>query len=302
MSGRVLVVDDSTVVRMVLRRDLEAHGWEVAEAHDGVEALELCRAQPPDILLLDVEMPRLNGYQVLAALRQDAELAEIPVIFLTARSTSDHVAEGLRRGAEDYLRKPFETPELMARLLVARRTKDLRDQLRARNVELERLATTDMLTDIENRRSIQRRLEEAISRSARHGTPLSVVLVDIDHFKQVNDRHGHQAGDEVLREVAARLRTRLRREDSCGRWGGEEFLLVLQDTDGEAATVVAEDLRARVADRPVGAAALSVTISLGVAEWQGDAEDGLIQRADVALYEAKASGRNTFRRAGVPLV
>ena len=287
---------------MVLRRDLEAHGWDVTEAHDGVEALELCRAQPPDILLLDVEMPRLNGYQVLAALRQDAELAEIPVIFLTARSTSDHVAEGLRRGAHDYLRKPFETPELMARLLVARRTKDLRDQLRARNVELERLATTDMLTDLDNRRSVQRRLEEAISRSARHGTPLSIVLIDIDHFKQVNDRHGHQVGDEVLREVAARLRTRLRLEDSCGRWGGEEFLLVLQDTDGEAATVVAEDLRARVADRPVGGAALPVTISLGVAEWQGDAEDALIQRADVALYEAKAGGRNTFRRAGVPLV
>jgi two-component system, cell cycle response regulator len=301
MTGRVLVVDDSTLVRMVLRRDLEAHGWEVVEAHDGVEALELCRAQPPDIMLLDVEMPRLNGLQVLDTLRRDAELAEIPVIFLTARSSSDNVAEGLRRGAHDYLRKPFETPELMARLLVARRTKDLRDQLRRRNEELERLATTDMLTDLENRRSIQRRLEQAISRSARHGTPLSIVLIDIDHFKQVNDRHGHQAGDEVLREVAARLRTRLRREDSCGRWGGEEFLLVLQDTDGEAATVVAEDLRGRIADQPVGSAELPVTISLGVAEWLREAEDALIQRADVALYEAKAAGRNTFRRAGLTL-
>jgi two-component system cell cycle response regulator len=295
MSGRVLVADDSAVVRAVLARELAAHGWDVTEAVDGAQALELCRADPPDILLLDIEMPRLNGFQLLAALQRETVLAELPVIFLTARSSAESVADGLRRGAHDYLRKPFETPELVARLLVAQRMKALRDELRERNRELERLATIDLLTGLHNRHSIQLQLEAAISRAARHHTPLSLLLVDIDHFKQVNDEHGHAGGDKLLQRFATRLRARLRHEDSCGRWGGEEFLVLLPDTDGADALTLAEDLRARLADE------LPVTVSIGVAEREGDAANALVARADAALYEAKSAGRDATRRAGAPV-
>jgi diguanylate cyclase (GGDEF)-like protein len=294
-NARVLIADDSAAVRKVLRRELTSNGWDVREAPGGAEALELCRADPPEILLLDIEMPRVNGFQVLSAMRRDSSLAEIPVIFLTAHSSPSEVAEGLRRGAHDYLRKPCQTPELVARLLVARRTKHLRDELRARNQELERLATTDVLTELKNRRSIQLELQAAVSRAARHETALSVLLIDIDHFKQVNDGHGHMVGDEVLQEVVRRLRSRLRLEDSCGRWGGEEFLVLLPDTTGEAAAILAENLRSLVGDAPIGAAELRVTISIGAAQWRGEAPDELIRRADAALYDAKAAGRNAVR-------
>jgi two-component system cell cycle response regulator len=300
MNGRVLVADDSAVVRLVLERELNAHGWSVTQAADGVQALERCQADPPDIILLDIEMPRLNGFQVLAALQRDAALADIPVIFLTARSSPESVAEGLRRGAHDYLRKPFETPELVARLLVAQRMKALRDELRARNHELERLATIDALTGLHNRRSIQLQLDAAISRAARHRQPLSVLLMDIDHFKQVNDARGHAAGDAVLQQVAARLRGRLREEDACGRWGGEEFLVLLPDTDAAAAMTLAEDVRGIVSAEPFGEARLALTVSIGAAEWQSEAANGLIARADAALYVAKGAGRDATHRAATP--
>jgi diguanylate cyclase (GGDEF)-like protein len=300
MSDRVLVADDSRVVREVLVRELGAAGWEVVPAGDGAEALDLCRQLAPDIVLLDIEMPRLNGYQVLAAMQRDAELAAIPVLFLTGRDSSSDVAEGLRRGAHDYLRKPFDTTELLARLDLARRMKRLQDELRARNEELERLATTDVLTGLHNRRSIQELLEAGVSRSVRHGTALSVLLVDVDHFKLVNDTHGHAAGDDVLRELSERLRTRLRREDSCGRWGGEELLVLLPDTTGSEAVALGQALRELVAARAFTATGVGVTISVGVAAWDGESADGLVQRADAALYEAKGAGRDAVRQAGAP--
>jgi diguanylate cyclase (GGDEF)-like protein len=298
VSGRVVIADDSRVVRSVLARELTAAGWEVAEAADGAEALELCMEQSPDIVLLDIEMPRMNGFQALAALRRQPALAEIPVIFLTGRDSSADVAEGLRRGAHDYLRKPFETLELVARLRVAKRMKELQDELRARNEELERLATTDVLTGLHNRRSVADQLEAAVSASGRHGTELSVLLLDVDHFKQVNDVHGHAIGDTVLRELAERLLARLRREDVCGRWGGEELLLVLPNTGAADAARLAEDVRALVAGAPFAAGAVQASASIGVATWSSESADGLVQRADAALYEAKAAGRDIVRQAG----
>jgi two-component system cell cycle response regulator len=298
MTGRVLVADDSKVVRTVLVRELTGAGWEVAEAGDGVEALERCAEQAPDIILLDIEMPRLNGFQTLAALRRDPALADIPVIFLTGRDSGADAAEGLRRGAHDYLRKPFETMELVARLRVAQRMKLLQDELRARNEELERLATTDLLTGLHNRRSMQEHLEIETSRVARHGGPLTVLLLDIDHFKQINDVHGHAAGDDVLRELPDRLLGCLRREDVCGRWGGEELLVLLPDSDAHDGAEVAERLRSVIAATPFPPLGLTITASIGLAGWDGDTPDRLLQRADAALYEAKAAGRDTVRRAG----
>jgi diguanylate cyclase (GGDEF)-like protein len=297
--GYVLVADDSAVVRKVLRDRLGEQGWTVREAADGAEALEICREAPPEVVLLDIEMPRLNGYQVLAALKGEPTLEDVPVIFLTARSGGQHVADGLRRGAHDYLRKPFETEELVARVLVARRTRALRDELRRHNAELERLATTDPLTCLFNRRFMADQLDALVGRATRHGAALSTLLIDVDDFKAVNDTHGHATGDAVLREVAARIRARLRREDVCGRWGGEEFLVLLPDTAGDRAAIVAESLRAFVASKPIpaGAAEVRVKISAGVAEWSGESADELLRRADAALYEAKAAGRDTVCRA-----
>jgi diguanylate cyclase (GGDEF)-like protein len=293
--GHVLVADDSAVVRKVLRDRLGEQGWAVEEARDGVEALERAHRSPPEVILLDIEMPRMNGYETLAALKAAPGLRDIPVIFLTARDDATDVADGLRRGAHDYLRKPFETPELVARLLVAQRTKALRDELRAHNVQLERLATTDALTGLVNRRVTQERLEEAVSRSRRHGRPLSALMIDVDHFKGINDALGHAAGDEVLVALATAVRDRLRREDVCGRWGGEELAVVLPDTTVEEAALVGEALRLTVATLPLRAPA---TISVGVAERrEHDSAETLVRRADAALYAAKRAGRNTVRVA-----
>ncbi|MET0769697.1 MAG: diguanylate cyclase [Solirubrobacteraceae bacterium] len=297
----VLVADDSAVVRKVLSDRLGEQGWEVREAADGAAALELAAAEPPQTVLLDIEMPRLNGFQVLAAFKAEPSLRDVPVIFLTARDSSEQVADGLRRGAHDYLRKPFETAELVARLIVAQRTRALRDDLRARNEELQRLATTDVLTGLYNRRFMTDHLESLVSRSARHGSPLSAVLLDVDHFKALNDGHGHAAGDEALRQVAERLRGRLRREDVAGRWGGEEFLVLLPDTDGSRALLAAEALRTALAAAPLalGDEAVDVRISAGVAEWSDESADALLRRADAALYDAKDAGRDAVRLAGV---
>ncbi len=283
VSGLILVADDSAVMRAVLRGELTKHGWDVAEAVDGVDAVERCRELRPHILLLDIEMPRMNGYQVLATLTADPELADIPVIFLTGRDSGRDVAEGLRRGAHDYLRKPFEPVELLARLLVAHRTRVLREELRD-------LAMTDALTGLHNRRWMQEQLTTLASRYRRHGNPLSAVLIDVDHFKQINDVKGHEAGDAMLRTIAQRITARLRMEDLVARWGGEEFLVLTPETHAGPAATLAEDLRAAVEASGEGG---SATISLGVAEMRaGMTPSDLVRQADDAMYAAKAAGRN----------
>ncbi len=283
VSGLILVADDSAVMRAVLRGELTKHGWDVAEAVDGVHAVERCRELRPHILLLDIEMPRMNGYQVLATLTADPELADIPVIFLTGRDSGRDVAEGLRRGAHDYLRKPFEPVELLARLLVAHRTRVLREELRD-------LAMTDALTGLHNRRWMQEQLTTLASRYRRHGNPLSAVLIDVDHFKQINDVKGHEAGDAMLRTIAQRITARLRMEDLVARWGGEEFLVLTPETHVGPAATLAEDLRAAVEASGEGG---SATISLGVAEMRaGMTPSDLVRQADDAMYAAKAAGRN----------
>ena len=297
--ARVLVADDSLVIRSVLRKQLEDYGHDVTEAVDGVEALRLVRERPPDIILLDVEMPNLDGHQVLAELRQHTETAEIPVVFLTGRSSTEDVVEGLRLGAHDYLAKPFEPAELLARVSAALRVKGLQDELRKRNAELEAISRTDALTGLPNRRHLQERLASTAAASRRRQISMAVLMVDVDHFKSVNDRFGHEAGDIVLKEVAATLHSACRGEDVAGRWGGEEFLIVAEATMTEGAAILAERVRRAIAAAPVhlGDAALEVTASIGVAAGAGEVDD-LLRRADAALYDAKGSGRNRVVTAG----
>ena len=299
MNGTILIADDSMVVRAVLRRQLETDGHTVVEAVNGEEAIDACREYHPDVILLDVEMPVLDGHATLARLKADPQLKDIPVVFLTGMVDTADVVTGLQLGAHDYLRKPFEANELMARVSAALRTKWLQDELRTRNAELDRVSRIDMLTNIYNRRHLDEHLRSVISAARRHDRTIGVLIVDIDHFKNVNDEHGHLAGDAVLREVAVRLAQAMRTEDALGRWGGEEFLAVLTDTPPEGVRVMAERLRQVIAAAPFtldDGSQIRVTVSVGHASGTEDAEV-LVHRADDALYVAKAAGRNRVAAA-----
>jgi two-component system cell cycle response regulator len=302
----VLIADDSLVIRAVVRAHLEDKGYAVQEAVDGIAAVERCRAVRPDVVLLDIEMPGLDGYQVLERLKADPDVRDIPVVFLTSRGGMDDVVAGLDAGAHDYLRKPFEPPELVARVAAAAQVKKLQDELRRRNAELDqrnaeldRVSRTDGLTGLFNRRHLDEELIRQYSISRRNRTPISVLLLDIDHFKNVNDSYGHPAGDQVLQEFARRLTGQVRLEDIVGRWGGEEFLVVLPGADPRAAAVVAERIRLATADEPVliDGAGIRVTVSGGYASGPLDLPDQQVSRADAALYEAKLAGRNRMTGA-----
>ena len=293
-AATILIADDSLVVRAIVRSGLEEEGYLVIEADDGPSALARCRASRPDVVLLDVEMPGLDGYQVLRALKADADLKDTPVVFLTGRTSMDDIVAGLRGGAHDYLKKPFEPAELLARVGSAVHVKQLQDQLWQRNAELDLMSRTDSLTGLYNRWHLDDVIALESSTARRHSDELSVVLFDIDHFKNVNDTYGHPAGDLVLVEFARRLSDQLRAGDIAGRWGGEEFLLVLPRTDTAGAISVAERVRVSTADTPVtaGEKNISITVSGGCAT-AGNLEHGaLIALADARLYHAKESGRN----------
>jgi len=290
----VLIVDDSTLIRRIVRTQLEDRGYIVIETDNGSDALIRCLDAHPDVMILDIEMPGLDGRSVLAAMQADEELARIPVIFLSGRSELNDVVDGLEAGAHDYLSKPFKPGELIARVRGAARVKRLTDDLRANNAELEHLSRTDMLTGLPNRRHLEEVLRSLISQSIRHRHSVGVVLVDVDKFKSVNDTLGHPAGDAVLREVAARLQSTLRLEDFVGRWGGEEFLVLLPMTEQEGCRQAAERLRVSVGETTVeidGEAPVHVTVSAGLAMAGGDFEE-VLRRSDAALYAAKAGGRN----------
>jgi two-component system cell cycle response regulator len=291
---RVLVADDSATVRALVRMELESAGYDVVEAADGQLALERALACPPDVVLLDIEMPVMDGYETVQALKSDPTTAAVPVVFLTGRVGADDVVRALKLGGHDYLRKPPEAAELLARVSAALRVKSLQDELRTRADELDLMSRTDHLTGLNNRRHVEEALRMLGASARRHGFPLAVLLIDIDHFKRVNDTLGHNIGDQVLQEVAARLRGSLRTEDTLGRWGGEEFLVLLPHTDLDAAAVLAERLRSEMSSRTLtaGGGALTISISVGGAAAEEPGDHDLLQLADQALYVAKDAGRD----------
>ena len=290
----VVVADNSETIRAELQHLLGERGYRVAAAGDGERALVLVEREVPDVVLLDHELPGLDGMTVLDRLRDDERFAAVPVIMLTHSTDPELLVAALRRGAHDFLRKPFDPAELDARVMAALRVKRLHDALVDANHRLARQALSDELTGLANRRHSAHQLEREIALCVRHGRLLALVRIDIDHFKTINDTRGHQAGDEVLAEVARRLAGGVRGGDELARWGGDEFVAILPDTDKAGALRAAERLRAAVAAGPVeaGGSTVAVTISVGWAHWSGDTPDDLLARADGALYRAKNAGRN----------
>jgi two-component system cell cycle response regulator len=275
-------------------------GERVLETHGASEALRLCGDERPDVALVAASFAEGDDGALLRDIKSDPDLFNTGLVVIDDHVDLDEALDGLRRGVHDYLIEPFTDTELVAAVRSAGRTKTLQDQLLDRAHQLERLAFTDPLTGVDNRRSTFRRLNAAISGARRHGRPLAVVMLDIDHFKAVNDEHGHDVGDAVLVNIASRLAERLRIEDAIGRVGGEEFLILLPDTGEQPAATVAESLRRAVAGRPVvaGRSRIDVTVSAGWAVWRDDDAEDLVRRADAALYSAKAAGRNVVHAAG----
>jgi diguanylate cyclase (GGDEF)-like protein len=291
-AATVLVVDDSSTTRRILRRGLEAAGYLVLEAGDGQQGLAVCRSQLVDLVLLDVDMPVLDGLATLRQMQDDPTLRDLPVLFLTARTGGTEVAEGLELGAEDYLKKPCDPVELVARVGTALRKRDREGRLREQAKELTALSSTDPLTGLGNRRFAQEHLDR-LSSTKGPSTPIGLVLLDIDHFKQVNDTYGHGTGDTVIAIVARRLAGVVGEDETVVRWGGEEFLAMTLGPDQVG--TLAESLRVAVGGTPMvtgGPAPLQITVSAGAATGPLMDFEALTQAADAALYRAKAAGRN----------
>lgn len=305
---RLLVVDDEQAILDLLRRRLEALGCEISVLTGGSEVAQTVREQMPDLVLLDVMMPDLDGFTVCQALKQDPAVRDIPVLLMTARAETDSRVKGLELGAHDYIPKPFETAELIARVRAALRVKRLQDELKEANRLLERLATNDPLTDLPNRRTFDREIFLAMERARRTGQPLAVVMIDIDHFKQINDAHGHQYGDDALRQIGRLLAGRRREIDPVARYGGEEFVWVLPGAKGDDAIQVAEWLRRAVKDLSIETSRgrIRLTISAGVTAYDPEehgpmGSETVLAVADEALRASKDGGRNrvTYRALGI---
>ncbi|MCG8551976.1 MAG: PleD family two-component system response regulator [Desulfobacterales bacterium] len=292
-AGSVLIVDDAPVNIRMLASALK-DTYRVRVANSGLKALTIASSQdPPDIILLDVKMPEIDGYEVCRRLKQNPETMQIPIIFVTARGTSQDEAFGLNLGAVDYISKPFSIPVVKARVRAHLQLKRHRDKL-------ESLAMIDGLTGIANRRSFDHTIEREWRRAQRTDTPLSLIMIDIDEFKRYNDNYGHGAGDECLRLIAHTIESAMRRSgDFVGRYGGEEFVVLLPECDLEGALEMAETIRLKIKDLNIPHAfskvAGHITVSLGCKSMKnesGTPSTELIHKADQGLYQAKKQGRD----------
>jgi two-component system cell cycle response regulator len=305
--ARVLLVEDDPVQANATKKILQATGYEVFWSQDGISAIKTVKMMKPDIILLDVVLPGLDGYEVCRWLKLDENAKGIPVIMLTIKKELSDKISGLQIGADDYLPKPYNELELNARIYASLRTKALQDELRMKNKQLEELlgkveymAITDALTGLYNRRRFHDVLTKEFERAKRYATAVSLIMLDIDHFKKVNDYYGHQAGDTVLKEVSTVITKSIREIDTASRFGGEEFMVILPNTEKENAKVGAERMREKISQHAFPEVEGPITVSIGVAGLPDAAianEDRLIRCADYALYRAKQNGRNCIEIA-----
>ena len=303
--SKILVVDDIQLNRKLQKTYLESVGYQVVLAQDGVEALQRIGEESPDLILLDIMMPKMNGFEVCRRLKKSDSTRFIPIIMVTALNEIEDKVKGIEAGADDFISKPFNKLELLARVKSLLRIKHLHDELELKIRELEiaqgkllQLAITDGLTGLYNYRYFKDQLNQEITRAKRHNTNVSIAMIDIDYFKNYNDTHGHPAGDLVLKTIAELLRSNIRKIDVAARYGGEEFALVLIETGKQSAGFVANKIKNLIElhkfdyeeTQPNG----KLTISMGIATFPNDAmaPDDLVKKADTRLYRAKKAGRN----------
>ncbi len=295
---RICLAEDDPPHRYVLESLLTHWGYDVISVADGEAAWQLLQEDDaPEMAILDWTMPGLDGNQVCERVRARGGDRYVYLLLLSAKDKTDDIVLGLEAGADDYLGKPYRPPELRARLMVGERILATQKELIASREELRQQAMRDGLTDIWNRVAIMNLLTSNVSRARREGQPLGILLVDVDHFKHVNDTCGHQAGDAVLRETATRMCNVMRPYDMVGRYGGEEFLVLLPGGDASNSLHFAERLRENVAAEPVVYEnnSISISISIGLTVYPGSGKEdvaSLLREADLALYQAKRGGRN----------
>jgi len=285
----ILVVDDTTSNLDILSELL--CNYDVLDATNGNDVLEIVQEEKIDLILLDIMMPQMDGFEVCQKLKEDLKTKDIPIIFITAMSDEDSIEKAYDIGGSDYVTKPFKPKELLARVKRELQLQDLQN-------ELKLLASTDPLTKLYNRRYFMKTAKTILDLAQRNKTTTSVIILDIDKFKRVNDVYGHKVGDDVLVVLASSLLKNSRKSDITGRWGGEEFLLLLPGTDLNGAFIIAEKIRKKVEELVVSLEneqTLQFTVSLGVSEFNSKDDKNIgasINRADKALYRAKESGRN----------
>lgn len=300
MKNAILIIDDDTTVRNEVKRILNEAGLfdEYYEAGDGIEGLKiLLNKNNVNLILCDIDMPGIDGIKFLGNKKAKPEYNDIPVIMLTGIGDVKLKVQSLELGASDYVIKPFDPAELIARVKVQVKIKQLQDELKEKNKKLEELSNTDPLTKIYNRRYFMEIFELEFMRAKRYQSYLSFIMIDIDHFKDFNDTYGHLLGDKILVEIAKLLKSNLRVHDQICRYGGEEFALMMPETDLQGAKIVAERHRKSVEEFALieEGKALKITISLGVASYPHphvQKLDDLIKLADDALLESKRRGRN----------
>jgi len=295
--ARILIVDDSRLIAHVAKTILTKQGHEVILAQDGLAGLQAAKSEHPDLILLDLIMPVMDGYQVCQGLKEEDSTKEIPIIMLTSKAEPADKVKGLELGALDYVVKPFDEGELIARVNIQLRLKQLYEALQEKNRQLRELANRDGLTGLYNHRYFHEQLSKDFLRARRYHESLSCILLDIDYFKKFNDTYGHQTGDIVLSTLGQVIRDSIRDSDFAARYGGEEFALVLYHADRPTAVNVAERLRQMVEHCEVRDKdhVLHVTISLGVATFPHEQISNprqIVECADKALYKAKENGRN----------
>ncbi len=307
--ARILLVEDNKIEATATQRFLESSGYEVVWVEEGTQALKTAKTERIDCILLDLLLPDINGTEVCRWLKGNEDTRGIPIIMLTVKRSMEDKVSGLQLGADDYLPKPYDEIELNARIYASLRTKGLQDELRARNRELEQalermevMAVTDPLTGLFNRRKFESVTENEYTRTRRYGSPLSCVMIDIDHFKSVNDEFGHRTGDHVLSEMAAIIRRNIREVDVAARWGGEEFVILLPETtlksaDFPARRILEQTAGGSLAGLPVGRVTVSVGIACAPAD-EIDSHERLVDAADMAMYDAKKKGRNQIATDG----
>lgn len=285
----ILIVEDSAINSKLCQSLLLKNGYETEICSDGESALEFLSKSTPDLILLDIIMPGIDGYQFSESIKANPRLKDTPVIFLSAMNNEESIIKGFSSGGVDYITKPFRTQELLART----RT---HVELKKAKEKLLQMAITDELTGLANRRYFMERLNSEYDRAKRYESKYSLLMIDIDHFKLINDNFGHKAGDRVLQEASAVMKKSLRTSDIIGRVGGEEFSVLLPETEIKAALFIAERLRKRVEEKTIihDTEELSVTVSIGVSQSSpGDQSvDDIFIRADTAMYNSKREGRN----------